>query len=254
MPAYVTFGAEHRLAVTSGGVSGLTLPMPAAPVIGNFLLAVIMARPSGTDPDAGFSNDAIHVTAANAVWPLLADAHLGEGLGGHISLYGKHVTGGEGDLSALFVAVSTGGNGQAYGVVHEFSGVRKTDGTAYFESLHVTGRGSLSGPIFDADVVAVAGGNRLLVNIIGCVNGGALASEAPTGESVGKWTRAYKSTGSNNPRVAMWLSNDQSVGGGLATGGPAGNSPFTAMGFALAPCTIGPRPNRMHHYVMMGQP
>ncbi len=247
-PQYVNSGAENRTTVSSGGVSGLTVTMPAL-VPGNFLLATILMRPSGTVPTAGFNDDTLSVTGSG-VWSVLTDQALGQVFGGHIALYGKHCTGGEGDLKALMTAVGLGGNCAAYGAMHQFSNVKNPGDTSYFELLSVTGRGSVSGVHYAPNVAAV-GGSRLNVNIVGCVNGsGVLVSALPTGETAGKWTRRNYTTGVA-PRFAMWTSTDQTVQGGTASAGtgPAGNNPMTIISFALAPCsTVVPE---MHHYLLL---
>lgn len=225
------------------------MPMPAGAAVGNLLLALVVMRPSGTVPSGGFNNDALSVTGSGT-WSLLTDQSMSS-FGGHAAIYGKHCTGGEGDLKALMTAVEAGGNGAGLGVVLEFANVKFTGDTSYFESLAATNLGSVSGRLFDQDLAAV-GGNRLCVNFLLPVNAaGTFASGLPTGETSGKWTQRYTVT-STFPRVAVWTSTDQTVGGGGVTSSPAGGNPFTAIGFALAPCEPAVTPARkFHHYLML---
>lgn len=250
-PAYVNSGAENRATVSSGGVSGLTLAMPASLVVGNYLLATIQFRPSGTVPSSGFNDDAVVVTGSG-VWAQLFDAGVGLA-GGHVIAFGKHVTGGEGNLSVLVQAVGVGGNGVGVGAVHQFSNVKFTGDTSYFEALHATQIGAVSGALMDA-AVQTTGPDRLAVNVIGMLAGaGEAVSVGPTGETGGKWVNQWYST-AGVPNMALWtatMSVAGTIDGGAVSSGPAGANRRTAVGFAFAPCGANVSVPKFHHYLMM---
>lgn len=250
-PAYVNSGAEHRITVSSNAVSGLTLPMPASLVVGNFLIAAVQFRPSGTTPSSTFNDDTVVVTGSG-VWTQLFDSGIGLA-GGHVIGFGKHVTGGEGNLSVLVQAVGVGGNGIGIGAVHQFSNVKFTGDTSYFEALHVTEVGAVSGPLTDA-AVQTTGPDRLAVNVQGMLAGaGETVSVGPTGETGGKWVNKWYSTG-GAPNMALWtatMSVAGTIDGGAVTRGPAGVNRRTAVGFAFAPCGANVSVPKFHHYLMM---
>lgn len=254
-PAYVDLIAQDNAVVSANGVSGLTLTIaPSDLTVGNFLLAIGHQRPSGVG-GIGFSDDVMSVTG-DGVWTQLAQAELGAGFGGAIVLWGKHVTGGETILRMLVTAVNTAGNGACVGSIHQFTNVLNPGTATYFEALHVTSRGGVSGPWFDADV-QTTGADRLAVNVLGTIAGVAVGvSFGPTGETGGKWGNQWHVTGVV-PRAALFtatMSTAGVVGGGSASSGSAGNSAFTMIGFALAPCgaaAVSKVPQMLHHYVML---